>query len=62
MCGADYQILEALLTTGQNDGKLTLPIYKSKFILDSFLLHVCPAKFLRSPATNVDFFARLHIL
>jgi len=29
--------------------------YKSKFILDSFLLRVCPTKFLRSPAANVDF-------
>jgi hypothetical protein len=39
-----------------------VPTYESKFILDSFLLRVCPAKFLRSPAANIDFFARLHIL
>ena len=36
------------------------PYYKSKFILDSFLLCVSTAKFLRRLAAIVDLFPRLH--
>jgi hypothetical protein len=34
--------------------------YKFRFILDSFLLRVCPTKFLRSPAANIDFYPWLN--
>jgi len=37
-------------------------IYESKFILDSFLLCVSTAKFLRRWAAIVDLFPRLHII
>ena len=37
------------------------PYYKSKFILDSFIFCVSPARFLRRLAANVAFFARSHV-
>ena len=37
-------------------------LYESKFILDSFLFHVSPARFLRCLAANVDFSTQSHDL
>ena len=38
---------------------LSLAHYESKFIWNSFILCPCPAKFLRWPAANIDFFPRV---
>ena len=40
---------------------MAVPSYESKFILDSFIFRVSPARFLRRLAANVAFFARSRV-
>ena len=49
------------LTLSSEAGPVTLPIYESKFILDSFLFWVFPARFLRWLAANVNLLPRSRV-